>query len=114
LEETEVEEEKSISVCRKRLEYLSSYDPKDSVNLRKFNQTRLDRALVDHLLRNGNFETAKEFAKEKQIEDFVDIDIFTSSKMIIDDLNQHSCKSALGLKIKKLKKKNGALKINQS
>jgi hypothetical protein len=48
-------------------------------------------------LRNGNFETAKEFTKVKQIEDFVDIDIFTSSKMIIDDLNQHSCKSALGL-----------------
>ena len=41
-----------------------------------WSQVRLDRLLVDYLLRQGHLQSAKELAQEKGIEDLVDVGVF--------------------------------------
>ena len=42
----------------------------------RWSHVRLDRLLVDYLLRQGRTETARELAKEKGLDDLVDVDTF--------------------------------------
>ncbi|KAK5124796.1 hypothetical protein LTR85_001509 [Meristemomyces frigidus] len=58
--------------------------------------TRLDRLLVDYLLRQGYVESARELAKEKGIEDLVDVGVFEECGRIERSLREgHEVKEAL-------------------
>lgn len=46
------------------------------VKYEKWSHTRLDRLLVDYLLRQGYTQSAKDLAREQEIEDLVDISVF--------------------------------------
>ncbi|KAI2615459.1 protein FYV10 [Hypoxylon sp. NC1633] len=48
----------------------------DDVKYESWSRTRLDRLLVDYLLRHGYIDSAKELAKEKGIEQLVDLETF--------------------------------------
>ena len=56
---------------------------------------RLDRLLVDYLLRSGYGESAKALAKEKNIEDLVDVDAFVQCERIAESLRNGRCQDAL-------------------
>lgn len=56
---------------------------------------RLDRALVDYMLREGMYDTAETLAASHNIQDIVDIDIFRESRVIIDALRRRDCSQAL-------------------
>lgn len=58
----------------------------DDVKYEEWSRTRLDRLLVDYLLRYGYKESATELAKEKQIEDLVDVDTFVQMSKIRESL----------------------------
>ncbi|KAB8302209.1 hypothetical protein EYC80_005654 [Monilinia laxa] len=72
-----------------RIKHLSSlYDMKslDDVKYEEWSRTRLDRLLVDYLLRNGYEESATALAKEKNINQLVDIETFVQMSKIRDSL----------------------------
>ncbi|GME42566.1 hypothetical protein GTA08_BOTSDO08850 [Neofusicoccum parvum] len=61
----------------------------------EWSKVRLDRLLVDYLLRSGYGESAKELAKEKGIEELVDVDAFVQCERIADSLRNGRCQEAL-------------------
>ncbi|CEG80666.1 hypothetical protein RMATCC62417_14967 [Rhizopus microsporus] len=58
-------------------------------------KTRLDRVVVDYLLREGMTETARKVANHGGIEDLVDVDLFLQAEKIEQALRNHSCKECL-------------------
>ncbi|KAM3082920.1 GID complex subunit containing RING finger motif [Clarireedia jacksonii] len=72
-----------------RIKHLGSlYQMKslDDVKYEEWSRTRLDRLLVDYLLRNGYKESATALAKEKNIGQLVDVDTFVQMSRIRDSL----------------------------
>ncbi|KAJ5293347.1 uncharacterized protein N7443_009300 [Penicillium atrosanguineum] len=75
------EEEKKIQThSRKRIQHLETLHKIPSLADVKYDQwsrVRLDRLLVDHMLRSGYSDSAKQLAKDREIEDLVDLGVFT-------------------------------------
>ncbi|KAL0063318.1 GID complex subunit containing RING finger motif [Marasmius tenuissimus] len=85
-------------VIRERLKHLSTLESMSHSNTPDFTRwadTRLDRWLVDWCLRHGKEETARQMAKEKDIEMLVDISLFSDIRRIEGALQNHSCTEAL-------------------
>lgn len=61
----------------------------------QWSKIRLDRMLVDHLLRQGYTESAQQLAKEKSIEDLVDVDEFVECGRVEDSLRRGETKECL-------------------
>ncbi|PUU80514.1 CTLH/CRA C-terminal to lish motif domain-domain-containing protein [Tuber borchii] len=61
----------------------------------RWSRTRLDRLLVDFLLRAGYGESAKKLAQEKQIEDLVDVDVFVQCARVEASLRKGSTMECL-------------------
>ncbi|BDD61969.1 GID complex subunit containing RING finger motif [Monascus purpureus] len=97
--ETLHEEEQKIQIqSRKRIQHLDSLHDIPSLADVKYDQwsrVRLDRLLVDHMLRSGYSESAKHLAKEKGIEDLVDLDVFVQCQRIAESLRRGETKDAL-------------------
>ncbi|KAK1432040.1 hypothetical protein QVD17_08929 [Tagetes erecta] len=75
--------------CRARLEHLESSDGDG------WNNTRLNRILVDYMLRMSYYDTAKKLAETTNIQDLVDIEIFYEAKKVIDALSNKEVAPAL-------------------
>ncbi|KAJ8065111.1 hypothetical protein OCU04_005824 [Sclerotinia nivalis] len=84
------EEEKRLQEqSAARIKHLSAlYEMKslDDVKYEEWSRTRLDRLLVDYLLRNGYKESATALAKEKNIGQLVDVETFVQMSKIRDSL----------------------------
>jgi len=102
---------------RERLQHLGLLENVQSTNSPEFARwadTRLDRWLVDWCLRNGKEKTARQIAREKDIEVrtqlpltfhgirshvslqiLVDLDLFSDIRRIETALERHSCTEAL-------------------
>ncbi|KFY75928.1 hypothetical protein V498_09841 [Pseudogymnoascus sp. VKM F-4517 (FW-2822)] len=65
---------------------LYSMQSLDDVKYEVWSRTRLDRLLVDYMLRNGYIQSAMALAQEKQIEELVDIGTFMQMGKIRDSL----------------------------
>ncbi|KAG5519766.1 hypothetical protein PMAC_000039 [Pneumocystis sp. 'macacae'] len=61
----------------------------------EWSQVRLDRLLIDYMLRKGMSETAKQLAKEKDIEGLVDIDLFIRCREIEEALKNRNTMKCL-------------------
>jgi macrophage erythroblast attacher len=92
------EELDSASMVRKRVQHLKSYSSKadgnslyssDSSGLAGWKRTRLHRMLVDHLLREGMYETSKLLATNLHIEDLTNIEVFWAAKEVEESLKRH-------------------------
>lgn len=94
-----VEEENRLhqhSLSRiKHLGELAAMHSLEDVKYEAWSRTRLDRLLVDYLLRNGYKQSAVALAKEKGIEDLVDVDIFVQMSRIRDSLRNGKVAEAL-------------------
>eukprot|EP00128_Syssomonas_multiformis_P004293 Colp12_sorted_trinity150504_noHs@31230 len=93
------EEELHIKRCNTRLNHLQEYQhvtnkEGEDVNER-WKAKRLDRILVDHMLRDGNYDSATLLAKDSGIEDLVDVDLFIASRKIEDALKSRNRAEAL-------------------
>lgn len=58
------EERKSLASCRKRLELIREAENPGP----QFKRRRMDRFMVDHLLRNGYYDAAVEYARKANIQ----------------------------------------------
>jgi len=67
----------------------------DDVKYEEWSRTRLDRLLVDYLLRYGYKESATELAKEKDIQDLVDVETFVQMSKIRESLRNGRVTEAL-------------------
>ncbi|KAF4625389.1 hypothetical protein G7Y89_g12778 [Cudoniella acicularis] len=67
----------------------------DDVKYEEWSRTRLDRLLVDYLLRHGYKESASALSKEKNIEDLVDVETFVQMSKIRENLQNGRVTEAL-------------------
>ena len=67
----------------------------DDVKYEGWSRTRLDRLLVDYLLRYGYKESATALAKEKNIQDLVDVETFIQMSKIRENLRNGRVTEAL-------------------
>ncbi|KAI0044960.1 hypothetical protein FA95DRAFT_1496231 [Auriscalpium vulgare] len=85
-------------VMRERLQHLMSieevYSSKDG-DYAQWEEIRLDRWLVDWVLRHGKERSARKIAQERDIERLVDIELFMDIRRIEDALRSRSCAEAL-------------------
>lgn len=86
------QEEKIIHKHQKaRLQHLQNLHEIPSlvdVKYDRWSRVRLDRLLVDYLLRMGYTDSAKQLAQEKGIEDLVDVDVFMAASHIERSLRE--------------------------
>jgi len=74
---------------------LYSMQSLDDVKYEAWSRTRLDRLLVDYLLRNGYEESAMALAKEKGITELVDVDTFVQMSRIRESIRAGKVSDAL-------------------
>ncbi|KAM9967814.1 hypothetical protein ACTFIW_001901 [Dictyostelium discoideum] len=117
MEDVKLEEEQQIKKLKSRLSHLNiatnCQNQKDHREI--FNNTRINRILIDYFLREGYYDSAIEFSNQLKIKDFVDIEIFLSSKKVVEGLNKFDCTEALNWcneNKSKLKKINSTLEFN--
>lgn len=79
----------------KHLNELYTMQSLDDVKYEAWSRTRLDRLLVDYMLRHGYKNSAVALAREKGIEDLVDINTFVQMNRIRESLREHRVTEAL-------------------
>lgn len=93
------DEEQAIQAqSKKRIRHLQDlYEIPNLADVKydDWSRIRLDRLLVDYLLRAGYSKSGAKLAKEKGIEDLVDLDVFVQCQKIADSLNRGETKDAL-------------------
>ncbi|EGG24215.1 lissencephaly type-1-like motif-containing protein [Cavenderia fasciculata] len=117
IEETKNEEEGHLKRMKARLDHLKDANTNQQNPHQRdhFNSVRVDRVLIDYLLREGYYNTAIKLASTGKITELSDIDLFVSSKKVIDGLTKHDCTEALAWcndNKSKLKKINSTLEFN--
>ncbi|MCO5587076.1 hypothetical protein L7F22_041022 [Adiantum nelumboides] len=89
-EQTEVQRSKA------RLDHLESLQAGGKEVQSKWNDTRVNRILVDYMLRSSYYDTALKLAESSGIQqDLVDIDVFLDAKKVIQSLRNRDCSEAL-------------------
>lgn len=81
--------------CKARLEHLRSVGPFPKSGITAWNKPRLDRILIDHLLRCGHLQVACELAHSSGSTDLVDIHLFLGAQRVVQALRNHDCTEAL-------------------
>jgi macrophage erythroblast attacher len=99
LASTEADETAATDRCEARLEHLKA-KPRASQRSAlspstPWDKTRLDRMLVDYMLRRGFDDSAAALASSEGILDLVELNIFAASRAVADDLERRSCTAAL-------------------
>lgn len=95
LDEVNKEEEECIRRSKARLEHLKSVTAAEKQDQRRWRNIKLDRLVVDHMLREGYYDSALLLSKESNIEDLVDMNVFLTAKKVMDSLRQGDCTEAL-------------------
>lgn len=98
MENLQKDEKKIQSQSRKRIQHLEAlYEIPSLADVKydKWSRVRLDRLVVDHMLRAGYVESAKQLARDKDIEELVDLDVFIQCQRITDSLRRGETKDAL-------------------
>ncbi|ORZ23401.1 CTLH/CRA C-terminal to lish motif domain-domain-containing protein [Absidia repens] len=86
---------KSINARLENLNTITNVSSPKAPEFQRWAQLRLNRVIVDYLLREGLTDTAKKMATENGIEDMVDIQLFAQSEKVEEALQRHSCKECL-------------------
>lgn len=92
------DEKKVHSQARKRIQHLDQLYQIPSLTDVKYDQwsrVRLDRLVIDHLLRSGYTESAQQLARERNIEELVDLSVFVECQRIAQSLRYGETKDAL-------------------
>jgi hypothetical protein len=93
------EEEQTIHAhSQKRIKHLQAlYEIPSLADVKydEWSRVRLDRLMVDYLLRSGYPKSAASLAVEKGIEDLVDLDVFVQCQKVADSLERGETKDAL-------------------
>uniref|UniRef100_A0A8C4N2C0 E3 ubiquitin-protein transferase MAEA n=1 Tax=Eptatretus burgeri TaxID=7764 RepID=A0A8C4N2C0_EPTBU len=88
-------EEESAALCKRRIAHLKEHAGPgwSAVNLWK--RQRVERMIVDHLLRCGFYTAAIKLARQSGIEDLVNIDMFLTAKEVEESLARRETATCL-------------------
>lgn len=93
------EEERNIQIqSKKRIQHLQDLfkiQTLADVKYEEWSRIRLDRLIVDYMLRSGFSESAQQLAKAKGIDDLVDTGTFVQCQRIAESLRRGDAKEAL-------------------
>ena len=98
MENLHQEERKIQEQSRKRIQHLEKLHQIPSLADVQYDQwarVRLDRLMVDHMLRSGYIKSAQQLAREKGIEELVDLNVFVQCQRIAESLRAGETKDAL-------------------
>ncbi|KAL4883100.1 CTLH/CRA C-terminal to lish motif domain-containing protein [Aspergillus karnatakaensis] len=98
MENLQQEEKKIHHQSRKRIQHLDQLYHIPNLTDVKYDQwsrVRLDRLVVDHMLRSGYTESAQQLAREKNIEELVDLNVFIQCQRVAESLRHGETKDAL-------------------
>ncbi|KAJ2795391.1 GID complex subunit containing RING finger motif [Coemansia guatemalensis] len=99
LEEAKQEEALLIQRSKQRaadLHELNEFESSTQPEFQRWCRARLDRVLIDYMLRSGNVDTAHKLAASGGLEHFADTSLFALVMSIERELcEQHSCQGAL-------------------
>ncbi|KAL9896851.1 E3 ubiquitin-protein transferase Katazuke isoform 2-T2 [Glossina fuscipes fuscipes] len=91
--EENIEDELNSSyVCKRKIEHLKGIAPPENNNeiwqasFDKWKRFRIDRMVVEHLLRMGYYKTAERLASQSNIQHLTNLDIFHVSREVENDL----------------------------
>ena len=125
-------QQNNLQQCRERTDHLSqfaaAYESQSNSHkrskaevfenenaLKEFEGARVNRMLVDHLLRMGHFDAAVSLSKESGVSKLVDIDLFSETQEIERELRNHNTEPCLAWcqsNKSKLRKLNSNLEYN--
>ncbi|XP_017470275.1 PREDICTED: macrophage erythroblast attacher isoform X1 [Rhagoletis zephyria] len=96
-EESFLDELNAGLVCKRKLHHLRIVAPPDShisleawqASIDQWKRIRMDRIVIEHLLRRGYYETAECLARKSDIRSLTNLDIFHTSREVEDDLSKH-------------------------
>lgn len=92
-------EEKALhQASRKRIQHLQNlYEIPSLADVKydEWSRVRLNRLLVDYLLRCGYGESARALAREKGIEELVDLEVFVQCHRVEESLRRRSTQECL-------------------
>ncbi|KAL2866318.1 FYV10 family protein [Aspergillus lucknowensis] len=98
MEHLHQEEKKIYNQSKRRIQHLEQLYQIPNLTDVKYDQwsrVRLDRLVVDHMLRSGYTESAQQLAREKDIENLVDLNVFIQCQRIAESLRHGETKDAL-------------------
>lgn len=95
LDESSHDEEADALRCQARLQHLQKLGVPAKDEVINWNRKRLDRLLVDHLLHSGYYNSAETLTNQSNIQELVDLHVFTGAQKVVADLKQHDCTAAL-------------------
>lgn len=96
LDESNKGEQVQVQRCRARMDHLSMLQGENGKEHEaEWNNTRVQRILVDYMLRNSYYDTALKLAEMKNIQELVDVDIFFEARKVIEALRNRDCTEAL-------------------
>lgn len=86
-DESILDEQEAAQVCKRRLEHLRGiFDFPNEVAMNVWKRKRLDRLLVDHLLRCGYYKSASRLTEESELEHLTNFELFLVSKSVENSL----------------------------
>lgn len=83
-DESMLDEQEAAQVCKRRLDHLKGMFelPYSNVSINVWKKKRLDRLLVDHLLRGGYYESATKLNEQSDLKDLTNIELFMVSRRV--------------------------------
>ncbi|KAG7160563.1 E3 ubiquitin-protein transferase MAEA-like [Homarus americanus] len=114
-EEATQEEMESGRVVKRRVDHLKDHDSLSPSVVTEWKRTRLDRLLVEYLLRAGCYSTATKLASSRSIEGLTNLDVFLVAREVEQSLgcrDTSKCLSWCHDNKSKLRKLNSSLEFN--
>ncbi|XP_015424418.1 PREDICTED: macrophage erythroblast attacher isoform X1 [Myotis davidii] len=81
-------EDESAKLCKRRIEHLKEHSSDQPAAASLWKRKRMDRMMVEHLLRCGYYNTAVKLARQSGIEDLVNIEMFLTAKEVEESLER--------------------------
>lgn len=87
-DESMLDEQEAVQVCRRRLDHLKGMFelPYNSVAINVWKKKRLDRLLVDHLLHGGYYESAAKLTEQSGLNNLTNMELFAVSRKVENSL----------------------------
>uniref|UniRef100_A0A8C5B5F5 E3 ubiquitin-protein transferase MAEA n=1 Tax=Gadus morhua TaxID=8049 RepID=A0A8C5B5F5_GADMO len=88
-------EDESAKLCKRRIEHLKEHSSDQLASVSLWKKKRMDRMMVEHLLRCGYYNTAVKLARQSGIEDLVNIEMFLTAKEVEESLERQETATCL-------------------
>uniref|UniRef100_A0A665VQE5 E3 ubiquitin-protein transferase MAEA n=1 Tax=Echeneis naucrates TaxID=173247 RepID=A0A665VQE5_ECHNA len=88
-------EDESAKLCKRRIEHLKEHSSDQPASVNLWKKKRMDRMMVEHLLRCGYYNTAVKLARQSGIEDLVNIEMFLTAKEVEESLERQETATCL-------------------